>query len=261
VKIGIVDYINTLPLVAGLQPKFKQSHEFIFNVPSVLNGMLNRGEIDLGLVSCAEFLDSSSYDLFSNFGIVAHGAILSVNLYIKSHIRALHNARVALTDHSATSISLLKVLCHHYWKVTPLFEPLNRANSFDQYEGFLLIGDEALGQQSIAGFTRIDLAQAWYYATGLPFVFAVFAVRKEVEKHHASELKEFHEKLQESYAWAQSNPQNLLSLAEKKCGLSSSIIKDYYQCCHHQIRAQELEALYKFAALRNCLPFSTTLSK
>jgi len=111
---------------------------------------------------------------FSPFCIAAKKRVLSVNLYHKQPIKEYHHKPIAITTQSATSSMLLKILCKQLWQITPLFEPIGHKMA----DAFLLIGDQALQQQSIPGYQTTDLATAWYELTGLPFVFARFFKRK-----------------------------------------------------------------------------------
>ncbi len=231
--IGIVEYINALPLRLGAP---KSANTFTYAIPSVLNRMLRQGELDMALTSCAEYFDGP-YDLMPGYCIGAQKEILSVNLY--SRVPSLDGARIGLTHHSATSIALLKVLCHHFWKVEPTFVPLQQG---EEYDASLIIGDDALKQMTIPGYQTIDMATAWYEATGLPFVFAVFAVREGVQADPAP----FEAALQ----WSEAHPEELIEAAHAQSGLPKPLIKRYYEVCHYRLGEQELKGLELFKKLR-----------
>lgn len=249
-NIGIVEYINAIPLVASfLNGNLKTESHFLFDIPSRLNNHLRTGKIDLGLVSSVEFLDGN-YVLLPDFGILSHDHILSVNLYLKKPINSLHDTTIGISSHSATSVALLDVLCRHFWNVKPQYKVLNDSTDFSHYEALLLIGDQALKHSAIADFTTIDLAQAWYYATGLPFVFALFAVRKEIHDHCRHQVDHFHAQLSDSVSWSEKNMTSIENMAFKKCGLQHDLIHAYYKSCKYRLSENAMQGLKLFAELR-----------
>ncbi len=236
-NIGIVEYINALPFHLPFSlGELKTDAAFTFDVPSALNRSLRNGEIDMALSSSAEGLDGA-YQRLSNFCIAAQKEIRSVNLYLKGPIE---KARIALTPHSATSVSLLKVICHHFWNVHPQFVSMS-----EECDGFLLIGDEALKKSSIPGYQTFDLAKIWYEATGLPFVFAVFSVREGVEMQT--------EMFEKALNWSEVHREKLISEAHKRSGLPNHIIDQYYDLCFYRMGEKEQEGLKHFQQLRQCV--------
>jgi len=235
-QIGIVEYINALPFHLPYQlGELQTENSFTYAIPSVLNAQLREGELDMALTSCAEYFDGP-YQLMPGYCIGAHKEILSVNLYIKG---SLDGARIGLTHHSATSIALLKVLCHHFWKVEPDFVPLTEN---EEYDGFLIIGDDALKQMTIPGYQTIDLATAWYEATQLPFVFAVIAVREGIN------IKG--DVFEDALQWSDANRDRLVEAAHAQCGLPAALINRYYDVCKYRLGEKELEGLHLFQRLR-----------
>lgn len=235
-QIGIVEYINALPFYFPLQiGELQTEHTFTYDIPSRLNTQLREGKLDMALTSCSEYLDGT-YQLLPGYCIGAHKEILSVNLYLQGK---LDGGRIGLTHHSATSIALLKVLCHHFWKEKPNFVPLQEG---EKYDGFLLIGDNALKKMTIPGYRTIDLASAWYEATRLPFVFAVIAVREGIQ----CDGDEFEAALQ----WSEANRERLVEAAYTQTGLPKNLINRYYDVCCYRLGEKELEGLQLFKNLR-----------
>ena len=107
--------------------------------------------------------------------------MLSVTLFSRvpwSDIR-----RVALDEGSRTSAALAQVLLRIRHGITPevLPLPLDRAAEDVDADAVLLIGDRAM-HACLPGFAHaFDLGQEWHDWTGLPFVYAVWAVRGGVD--------------------------------------------------------------------------------
>src|SRR5665647_2922677 len=112
--------------------------------PSVLNAMLVSAAIDVALPSSIAFArDAAELALLPQVSISSFGAVDSVQLFTRVPLNDVR--RIALTEKSATSICLLKVLCRE-WGLEPEFAPRrgSLAEVLADYDGLLLIGDEAL---------------------------------------------------------------------------------------------------------------------
>lgn len=247
-RVGCVEYINALPIHFPFQGgHIPCSSAFTFAIPSVLNGLLRENKLDVALSSSVEYLDGN-YRLVPGFGIVGLQQVLSVNLYTRLPVNALEGARIGLTHHSAASISLLKVLFRHHWRVAPQLEPLDRKELLTGYDAFLLIGDEALEQLTIPGFQTIDLATAWHEMTGLPFVFAVFSARNEVS---FSSLEILQQELDAALAWSSAHREAIEKAAMKQCQMTPELVRNYYTVLGYRLGSQEIESLELFRKLRH----------
>ena len=184
-RLGIVSYTNVAPLHWGLEPW--RGAEFVRGVPTELNRMLLEGEIDLTLISSAEFLrHSDQLKALPDFSISTLGPVYSVMLFHWEPWDDLSGKRIALTTDSATSVQLLKVLLKETG-IDAEFVPMepNLDTMLGDCDAALLIGDgaliEAVEPKAIGGRTPLvtDLGEAWYALTRLPFTFAVWASRKD----------------------------------------------------------------------------------
>jgi len=245
-RVGCVEYINALPLhLAFRLGKVECDAEFIYDIPTKLNALLRQGQVDVALTSSVEYLDGG-YQMLADFGIVSRKKVLSVNLYTQLPLSSLSGMRVGLTSHSATSVSLLKTLCRHLWKITPRFEPFNHEEPFSNYAALLLIGNEALIHLNIPHFQTIDLGAAWYELTGLPFVFALFAYRQTacLEKMAA-----FKNALDKALIWSNKHRSLIEQEALRLCALPSELVHQYYHGLHYRIGKKEIESLQTFQRL------------
>ncbi len=176
-RIGSVPYLNAAPLVHGLGDSVRLAP------PSQLAQWLRRGDVDAGLVSITEVLEQDLYDVVDGVGVVSDGPVYSV--YLAHHGPLDQVRRVACDPASLTSVRLLQWLLAHRG-LHPEFVRMNAsaAPERDVADAFLLIGDPAIAfRQSPAaaasGVQVWDLGAAWKEATGLPFVYAVWAVRRD----------------------------------------------------------------------------------
>ncbi|MEZ5314812.1 MAG: menaquinone biosynthesis protein [Chlamydiales bacterium] len=236
VHLGIVSYINALPFYLPFKlGVLKTTHTFEYGIPTILNDYLRTEKIEAALTSSIEYLQGS-YQLAPDLCIATYQESLSVNLYLRGK---LEGGSIGLTHQSATSVILLKILCRHFWNVTPQFFPLIKGKSYD---GILMIGDDALKRLTIPHHKTIDLATAWYQMTGLPFVFAVIAIRKGV----LFDSKE----LRQALEWSKIHRQHLVEVAYHQTQLPKLLINHYYDSFHYQLKERELEGLDLFKKLK-----------
>ena len=193
--IGLIHYINTIPFQHGLAERMAGADvKFIHGVPSELNRALAAGEVDVAPISsiaAARMADSVA--ILPGLSIASLGAVKTVLLLSWSaDPRELGRQPIALTDEAATSVALLKLLCRERYLIEPEFRiaPQNAAAMLRANQAALVIGDTALIEASqhrmlvdSKGKTRrpfiIDLGDEWLKHTNLPFVFALWAVRRE----------------------------------------------------------------------------------
>jgi chorismate dehydratase len=172
-RVGSVGYLNTVPLTRGLE------EEVIYATPARLAEMLQRDELDAGLVSVVEALFHDRYDILDGIAIASLGEVKSVLL---AHRKPLDEVTEVFCDPaSLTSVQLLRVLLAERG-LKPEFRPLPNYDFASLPDYAMLIGDPALDFALGPRQHEIwDLGAAWYELTNLPFVYAVWALRRGVE--------------------------------------------------------------------------------
>src|SRR5947209_7724039 len=180
VRIGAVNYLNTKPLIYELDLLAPEA-ELILEVPSRLADHLADGDLDVALIPAIEYFRGGPYTIVPNIAIASRGPVLSVTLF--SRVPWQDIRRVALDAGSRTSAALCQILLRKRYGVNPAVEalPLDRGAEDADTDGVLLIGDRAM-RACLPGFAHaFDLGQEWFDWTGLPFVFAVWAVGPGVD--------------------------------------------------------------------------------
>ena len=186
-RVGSVLYLNAVPLTRGLEK------QVTFVTPSKLAEMLQRDELDAALVSVTEVLFNDRYDILDGIAVASLGEVKSVFL---AHRRPIEEVKEVFCDSaSLTSVNLLRVLLAERG-LRPDFKPLPGYEAASMPDYAMLIGDPALDFLRAPRQHEIwDLGAAWYEHTGLPFVYAVWALRRGVEngwlRRHLREAKSF----------------------------------------------------------------------
>ncbi len=179
IRVGIVNYLNTKPLVYGLEkPPISDMIELVGDYPAKVAQMLLDDKIDVGLVPVAVLPKLPEYHIAGDYCIGTEGEIASVALF--SEVPMNEIKKVYLDYQSRTSVALLKYLMKEYWGINP--EIVEAANEDYRKEikgttAGLVIGDRALEQRKISTFIY-DLGSEWRAITGLPFVFAAWVSRR-----------------------------------------------------------------------------------
>lgn len=178
-----VSYLNTVPLVWGLQhspdQSLRQAFDLRFALPSDCAAQLACGEADIGIVPAIE-MARQKLDYFRGTGIACHGPVRSILLISKvpfDRIRTL-----AADAASRTSVMLSRVILAEKFGVEPKVtsQPADLAPMLGDADAALIIGDPALRlDPATLPFETLDLGAEWVNLTGLPMVFAVWSYSRQ----------------------------------------------------------------------------------
>lgn len=232
-RVGSVPYLNAVPLTRGLED------QIVFLPPSGLAEKLRHGDLDAALVSVTEVLFNDCYDVLDGIAIASLGEVKSVLL---AHRQPLGEAKEVFCDTaSLASVNLLRVLLAERG-LQPEFKPLPSYDSDRLPDFALLIGDPALDFLLGPHQHEIwDLGAAWFEMTQLPFVYAVWALRRGIENQG------LRRQLRESKDFGMETLDYIISSRTK---YDYSFRKDYLSWhVHFHIGADEKRGLAKFVEL------------
>lgn len=182
-RIGCVQYLNSRPLIYGIPG-------VILKHPSELARDLREGHLDVGLVPVFELLKGGeNYVALNGVGVASEGPVYSVFVAHRGPIGDVE--RLIADPASLTSRHLVQVLCEPVLgrKVPLVDEPHAGAGG----EARLLIGNQAIEfrRQASADWSFWDLGQVWTEWTGLPFVYAVWVMRRDSGISEPEKVAEF----------------------------------------------------------------------
>lgn len=205
-RLGAVSYLNTKPLVFGLD-RHAARLEVEFDLPSRLADGLANGRYDVALIPSVEFFQNPTYKIVSDACIACRGPVWSVKLL--SRVPMCRIQSLALDEGSRTSAALVRILLQQRYGITPKTRPLAiGADSIPQdTDAALLIGDRAMHQWGERFIEIWDLGEEWCRWAELPFVFAMWVARDGVE------LRELSTTLQDA---RDAGLQNLLAIAQRE---------------------------------------------
>jgi len=220
-RIGKISYLNCLPFHFGLTEMLREKGlesemSFFESYPVEINQAMDKGEIDAAPMSSLEYLQhQDKYLLLSDLGIGTRLFARSVLLLSKKKIEKLNGAVIALSRESRSSAGLVRILLAKKYELSNTFELTNQDPEamLQKYPAALVIGDQALFCQPKELIYKYDLGELWHSWTGKPFVFALWAVRREFAVRHPEVLKTFCGVLKENLLKNLVDPEGLLKRA------------------------------------------------
>lgn len=199
--MGHIQFLNCLPLYWGLaRTGTLLDLDLTKDTPEKLSEQLVRGELDIAPVTLVEFLRAAD-DLvaFPDLAVGCDGPVMSCVIVSQKPLDQLDGARVALGSTSRTSVRLAQLLLAEKIGVRPDYYtcPPDLGLMMQEADAAVLIGDAALRANlhdgPRLGLAVHDLGQMWKDWTGLPFVFAVWATRREYLEREPAVVHKVHE--------------------------------------------------------------------
>ena len=206
-RISIVEYLNTAPLVWGFTDgPLRGRYDLSFTVPWLCAEALRSGEADVAIIPAIEYQRMDGVVALPGMAVAAKGEVRSILVVAKKPIEQAR--RVALDQSSRSSVALVRLLCAGRWGIRPEFfemEP-DPAVMLSQADAALVIGDPALrvalraealagkqpsgeacctgdpSEQPVTGVDTLflyDVAHQWREMTGRPCVLAIWVARRE----------------------------------------------------------------------------------
>lgn len=172
-RVGRIPYLNCEPFFHRLE-----GVELVDLIPRRLGEAMASGELDAGPLSLMDYVRLESRLVPLPYGIACPTGARSVLLFSDRPLSALTGARLGITGETSTSVELLRVLLALRYRV----EPAAWVSAEEACDAALLIGDQAIQRLTRAPRARhvTDLGLEWREWTGLPFVFARWAVAARV---------------------------------------------------------------------------------
>ncbi len=190
-----MQYLNAKPLIFGYPGKIHFDH------PARLADLLSHGQLDLALVSTFELLRMPEYQVVDGVSISSRGEVFSVFLAYQGELKDIKT--VALDAASLTGSNLVRCILAEFHQLRPRY--VSATDRSDDGVARLLIGNQAIDFRNDFGskYRYLDLGAEWLRQTSLPFVFALWLVRKgvpeapavarelrDIEQHGISSIKE-----------------------------------------------------------------------
>ncbi|KAF0219024.1 MAG: hypothetical protein FD174_2413 [Geobacteraceae bacterium] len=250
-RIGHIEYANCTPIFASLLNNFScANYQFVKGVPSRLNSMLRRGEIDLSPSSSIEYGKfPAKYYLLPNLSISAVGPVKSVLLFSRLPIEELNNQTIGLTTDSDTSVNLLKIILRKNYGFVNRFEhsTFSLQEALNSFSAILLIGDAALREgMRDNGLHVYDMGDLWDRFTGLPFVFALWIVTREAVEGKEAEVRSLCNELLEAKRLAYDSYEEIAAGCQEQGWIGREALVDYWRTISYELTPRHVEGVKTF---------------
>ncbi|KXK62648.1 ABC transporter substrate-binding protein [Micromonospora rosaria] len=253
-RVGHIQFLNCLPIYWGLMRSGALLDVDLHkDSPDRLSAALVAGDLDIGPISHVEYLrHADDLLLLPDLAVGSDGPVLSVNVVSTRPLADLDNGKVALGSTSRTGVLLAQLLLGERYGVRPEYFrcPPDLTQMLLEADAGVLIGDvalRALYEAPRRGLEVTDLGQAWREWTGLPMVFAVWAVRREFAAAHPGLVKEVHEAFLRSRDLCLAELDQVAEAAARWEPFDAATLASYFRVLDFSLGDRQVAGLREFA--------------
>ncbi|MFD8478760.1 menaquinone biosynthetic enzyme MqnA/MqnD family protein [Kitasatospora sp. NPDC059673] len=255
-RVGHIQFLNCLPLYWGLARTGNLLDlDLTKDTPEKLSDRLVAGELDLGPITCVEYLrNADRLVVLPDIAVGSDGPVMSCVIVSKLPLDQLGGRRVALGSTSRTSVRLARLLLEEREGVRPEYFscPPDLDAMLAEADAAVLIGDPALRasleQAPRRGLAVHDLGAMWKEWTGLPFVFAVWAARREYAERHPELTAAVHRAFLESRDLSLTEAAKVAEQAARWEEFDAPLLERYFsEALDFSLGERQLAGLAEFA--------------
>ncbi|WP_370100162.1 menaquinone biosynthetic enzyme MqnA/MqnD family protein [Streptacidiphilus sp. MAP12-20] len=256
-RVGHIQFLNCLPLYWGLARTGSLIDlDLTKDNPDALNDALVDGRLDIGPISCVEYLrHADQLTVLPDIAVGSDGPVMSCVIISELPLDELDGRRVALGSTSRTSVRLAQLLLAERFGVTPDYYtcPPDLGAMMQEADAAVLIGDAALRaslhEAPRLGLHVYDLGAMWKEWTGLPFVFAVFAARRDFLAREPETVAEVHRAFLESRDLSMQEIDKVCEQTARWESFDASTLHRYYaEALDFSFGERQLEGMREFAS-------------
>ncbi|WP_256105490.1 menaquinone biosynthesis protein [Streptomyces sp. ODS05-4] len=254
-RVGHIQFLNCLPLYWGLaRTGTLLDLELTKDTPEKLSEKLVRGDLDIGPITLVEYLrHADELVAFPDLAVGCDGPVMSCVIVSQRPLADLDRARVALGSTSRTSVRLAQLLLAEQYGVSPDYYtcPPDLGTMMQEADAAVLIGDAAL-RASLHDAPRLglrvhDLGRMWKEWTGLPFVFAVWAVRRDYLAREPATVRQVHEAFLASRDLSLTEVGKVAEQAARWEAFDAELLERYFTTLDFRFAAEQLAGVREFA--------------
>jgi len=255
-RVGHIQFLNCLPIYWGLaRTGTLLDLDLTKDTPERLSDALVAGELDISPITCVEYLrNADQLVVMPDIAVGSDGPVLSCLIVSQVPLEQLDGRRVALGSTSRTSVRLAQLLLAEQYRVQPDYFtcPPDLSLMMQEADAAVLIGDAAL-RASLHEAPRLglqvhDLGEMWKQWTGLPFVFAVWAARRDFLAREPEQVHEVHRAFLESRDLSMEEVDKVAEQAARWESFDAELLRRYYaEALDFSFGERQLTGLREFA--------------
>jgi chorismate dehydratase len=254
-RVGHIQFLNCIPIYWGLvRSGALLDLDLVKDTPEKLSEQLVAGELDIGPITLVEYLKhADELIVLPDVAVGSDGPVMSCNLVSQLPIADLDGQRVALGSTSRTTVQLARLVLRDVYGVEPEYFscPPDLAQMMQEAPAGVLIGDPALRATLYdaprLGLDVLDLGAAWKDWTGLPMVFAVWAVRRDFLVAQPALTREVHQAFLRSRDLAMAEVDKVATQAARWESFTSAALENYFTTLDFSFGPRQLAGVREFA--------------
>lgn len=250
IRLGRISFDNVLPVYYELERLAPRNIKLISDVPSALNGLMEQNLLDISPVSTAAYAKNSrDWMMLPDLSVSCSGPVMSVRMACRRPVEGLDGKVVLLTRDSGTASALVR-----WWLRRNQVNPVYRtawirfpADVPAEADAALVIGNAALSTAWEKEFPYLyDLGEEWKKMENLPFVFAVWAVRREFAGKNRAGTVTVLDMLYKSRAAGMERIKEIASRVASNTSISRKSAELYFSRLIYSLGKKELAGLSAF---------------
>jgi chorismate dehydratase len=254
-RVGHIQFLNCLPIYWGLvRSGALLDLDLVKDTPEKLSEQLVAGSLDIGPISVVEYLrHADDLVVLPDVAVGSDGPVMSCNLVSQLPYQDLDGVRVALGSTSRTTVELAQLILRECHGVEPQYYscPPDLALMMQEATAGVLIGDAALraslSEAPRLGLRVLDLGEAWKEWTGLPMVFAVWAVRRDFLARQPALTHEVHQAFLHSRDLAMAEVDKVATQAARWESFDAATLERYFTTLDFSFGPRQLGGVREFA--------------
>jgi len=264
IRVAAISFLNPAPLLfdfehAPQQQLLAERYDVHYTLPSLCAEQLRTAESDLGLVPIASLPTLPGVVTIPGCTIASLDKVRSIQLVVSPGLTLEDVRTVAADAASRSSAAYVRILLDHFYGCQPVFheQQADLEAMLATSDAALLIGDPALLaldhphlRQQFSNCTWIDVAQLWQKHTQLPWVAAVWAVRRLALEETGISAATLIADLEHSRDAGMAHMDTIVREWSQRLPLSEHIIETYLtENIHYTLDETCLRAIERFFAL------------
>lgn len=254
-RVGHIQFLNCVPLYWGLaRTGALLDLELTKDTPEKLSAQLVEGDLDIGPITLMEYLKHADRLVaLPDIAVGCDGPVMSCVIVSQVPLSQLDGQRVALGSTSRTSVRLAELLLTERYGVAPDYFrcPPDLSLMMQEAQAAVLIGDAAL-RASLHDAPRLglevhDLGQMWKDWTGMPFVFAVWAARRDYLASHPEAVHDVHRAFLSSRDLSLEEVAKVAEQAARWESFDEGLLRKYFTTLDFSLGAEQLAGIAEFA--------------